>query len=121
MNHDLSRRDFAKELATAATTLSAAVVASAAANVEAFADDVPAKKSEPERPDPVRDEAAAWLNQIRARYPDPHITPEILKDIAGDVLGDVMHCRKLNSFPLKNSDAPSFVCFAWSGANHAAQ
>jgi len=29
------------------------------------------------------------------------------------VLGDIMHCRRVSSFPLKNSDAPAFVFAAW--------
>lgn len=60
---------------------------------------------------------AAWLESIRVRYPDPRMTPEVLTLIAGDVLGDIMHCRRVSSFPLKNSDAPAFAMTVWRSPN----
>ena len=98
----LSRREFAKGLAAATAVLPL----NAAAQVVA---DEPQKTPEPSMPDPLRMEAALWLELIRTRYPDPRLTPEVLTLVAGDVLGDIMHCRRISSFPLKNSDAPAFA------------
>ena len=103
----LSRREFAKGLAAATAVLPL----NAAAQVVA---DEPQKTPEPSIPDPLRMEAALWLELIRTRYPDQRLTPEVLTLVAGDVLGDIMHCRRVSSFPLKNSDAPSFVISAWT-------
>ena len=96
----LSRREFAKGLAAATAVLPLGASA-------------PVVADEP-KPDPLRMEAALWLELIRTRYPDPRLTSEVLTLVAGDVLGDIMHCRKVSSFPLKNSDAPSFVIAAWT-------
>ena len=95
----ISRREFAKGCAAVAVTLP--IAASAA--------DEPKKPDEPQKLDPIRAEAALWLELIGMRYPDPLLTPEVLTLIAGDVLGDIMHCRRVSAFPLKNSDAPAFV------------
>ncbi len=102
----LSRREFAKSLATATTVLP---IATTASSVVA---DEPKKPADAIKTDPLRMEAALWLELIRTRYPDPRLTPEVLTLVAGDVLGDILHCRKISSFPLKNADAPSFVISA---------
>ena len=102
----LSRRDFAMSLATATTVLP---MSTTAASVVA---DEPKKPADAIKPDPLRMEAALWLELIQTRYPDPRLTPEVLTLVAGDVLGDILHCRKISSFPLKNADAPSFVISA---------
>ena len=99
----LSRREFAKGLATATATLPLAAVTTIAVADEST------KPAEPEKLDPNRAEAAVWLDLIRTRYADPRLTPAIMTLVAGDVLGDIMHCRRVSSFPLKNSDAPAFV------------
>ena len=91
----VSRREFAKSIAAVATLPVAAV---------ALADD-----PKPEKPDPLRVELALWLELIRVRYPDPRLTPAVMTLVAGDCLGDIMHCRRVSSFPLKNSDAPAFA------------
>ncbi len=104
----LSRREFAMGLATVTTTLPLTGISAPIAAEE------PKQPTEPIKPDPLRMEAALWLELIRTRYLDPRLTPEVLTLIAGDVLGDIMHCRKVSSFPLKNSDAPSFVIAAWT-------
>ncbi len=104
----ISRRGFSKSVAAAAAGLPAAVVA--------LADD-PKSPTEVPKPDPLRVEMAAWMESIRVRYPDPRMTPEVLTLIAGDVLGDIMHCRRVSSFPLKNSDAPAFAMTVWSSPN----
>jgi hypothetical protein len=103
----LSRREFAKGLAVATTVLPMCHTAAPAVA------DEPQKPLEPIKPDPLRLEAALWLELIRTRYPDRRLTPEVLTLVAGDVLGDIMHGRKISSFPLKNSDAPSFAASAW--------
>ncbi len=100
----ISRREFAKGCAAAAVTLPIAATTSTAEESK--------KSDEPQKLDPLRIEAALWLELIRTRYPDPRLTPEVLTLVAGDVLGDIMHCRRVSSFPLKNSDAPSFVVTA---------
>ena len=69
------------------------------------------------KPDPLHVELAAWMESIRVRYPDSRMTPEVLTLIAGDVLGDIMHCRRISSFPLKNSDAPAFAMTVWRSPN----
>lgn len=104
----LSRREFAMGLAAVTTTLpltgsSAPVVA-----------EEPKQPLAPIKLDPLRMEAALWLELIRTRYADSRLTPEVLTLVAGDVLGDILHCRKISSFPLKNSDAPSFAIAAWT-------
>lgn len=104
----ISRRRFAKSVAAAAAGLPVAAVA--------LADD-PKSPTEAPKPDPLRVEMAAWLESIRVRYPDPRMTPEVLTLIAGDVLGDIMHCRRVSSFPLKNSDAPAFAMTVWRSPN----
>lgn len=104
----ISRRGFAKSVAAVAAGLPAATVT--------LADD-PKSLTEPPKPDPLRVEMAAWLESIRVRYPDPRMTPEVLTLIAGDVLGDIMHCRRVSSFPLKNSDAPAFAMTVWRSPN----
>ena len=104
----ISRRGFAKSVAAAAAGLPVAVVALA---------EEPKPPTEPPKPDPLRVEMAAWMDSIRARYPDPRTTPEVLKLIASDVLGDIMHCRRVSSFPLKNSDAPAFAMTVWRSPN----
>lgn len=103
----LSRREFAKSLATATAALPLATAVPTVA-------DEPKKPAELIKPDPLRMEAALWLELIRTRYPDPRLTPDVLTLVAGDVFGDIMHCRRVSSFPLKNSDAPSFVIAAWT-------
>ena len=100
----ISRRGFAKSVAAAAAGLP--VVAMSLA-------DEPKSPTEPPKPDSLRVEMGAWMESIRARYPDPRMTPEVLTLIAGDVLGDIMHCRRVSSFPLKNSDAPAFAMTVW--------
>ncbi len=94
----LSRREFALTLAAVSTTA-----------ITIAADDL----AQPERPDPVRREAAAWLELILVRYPDTHLTPEVLSLVAGDVLGDILHTRRISSFPLRNGDAPAGSATAW--------
>ena len=103
----ITRRGFAKNV-IAAAGLPVAVVAM---------DDEPQLPTDPPKPDPLRVEMVAWVDSIRARYPDSRMTPEILKLISGDVLGDIMHCRRVSSFPLKNSDAPAFAMTVWRSAN----
>jgi hypothetical protein len=66
------------------------------------------------QPDPLVVEAAAWLESIRARYPDARLTPEVLKLVAADVMGDLQHCRRISAFRLKNSDAPAFAMSVWT-------
>lgn len=104
----ISRRGFAKSVAAVAAGLPAAAVALS---------DEQKSPSEPPKPDPLRVEMAAWLESIRIRYPDPRMTPEVLTLIAGDVLGDIMHCRRVSSYPLKNSDAPAFAMTVWRSPN----
>lgn len=104
----ISRRGFAKSVAAVAAGLPVAAAA--------LADD-PKSPIEPPKPDPLRVEMAAWMESIRVRYPDPRMTPEVLTLIAGDVLGDIMHCRRVSSFPLKNSDAPAFAMTVWRAPN----
>ncbi len=104
----LSRRGFAKSVAVAAAGLPVAAVALS---------DEPKSPTEPPKPDPLRVEMGAWLESIRVRYPDPRMTPEVLALIAGDVLGDIMHCRRVSSFPLKNSDSPAFAMTVWRSPN----
>ena len=99
----ITRRGFAKSVAAAAAALPAVV---------ALSED-PKSPTEAPKLDPLRVEMAAWLESIRVRYPDPQMTPEVLTLIAGDVLGDIMHCRRVSSFPLKNSDAPAFAMTVW--------
>lgn len=100
----VSRRGFTKIVAAAATGLPVAAIALS---------DEPKVPPETPKPDPLRVEMSSWLESIRVRYPDPRLTPEILVLIAGDVLGDIMHCRKVSSFPLVNSDAPAFSMTVW--------
>ena len=100
----LSRRGFAKSVAAVAAGLPAATATLA---------DEPKPAAEPVKPDPLRIEMAAWVDSIRVRYPDQRMTAEVLTLIAGDVLGDIMHCRRVSSFPLKNSDAPAFAMTVW--------
>jgi hypothetical protein len=100
----ISRRGFAKSVAAAAAGLPVTALTLA---------DEPKAPTEPPKPDPLRIEMAAWLESIRVRYPDTRMTPEVLTLIAGDVLGDIMHCRRVSSFPLKNSDAPAFAMTVW--------
>ena len=95
----LSRREFALTLAAVSATASTAM---------AVDDPVQTKP-----PDPVRVEAAMWLELIRVRYPDPHLTPEVLSLVAGDVLGDILQTRRISSFPLRNGDAPASSATAW--------
>ena len=102
----LSRREFAKGLATTTATLSLAAVTTITVA------DEPTKPAEPEKLEPIRAEAAVWLELIRTRYPDPRLTPEVLTLVAGDVLGDILHCRRVSAFTLKNSDTPAFVVAA---------
>lgn len=97
----ISRRSFAKS------------VAAAVAGIPVVRADEPKVPIEPAKPDPLRVEVAAWVDSIRARYPDPRMTPEVMKLVAGDVLGDILHCRRVSSFPLKNSDAPAFAMTVW--------
>ena len=104
----ISRRGFAKSVAAAAAGLPVAAVALA---------EEPKPPAEPPKPDPLRVEMAAWMDSIRVRYPDPRMTPDVLKLIAGDVLGDIMHCRRVSSFRLKNSDAPAFAMTVWRSPN----
>lgn len=104
----ISRRGFAKSVVAAAAGLPVAAVA--------LGDD-PKSPTEPLKPDPLRVEMTAWLDSIRVRYADPRMTPEVLTLIAGDVLGDIMHCRRVSSFPLKNSDAPAFAMTVWRSPN----
>ena len=98
----VTRRNFAKSMAAVAA-LPITVVALA---------DAP-KPPIPENPDPLRVELALWLELIRVRYPDPRLTPAVMTLVAGDCLGDIMHCRRVSSFPLKNSDAPAFAMPVW--------
>lgn len=93
----VSRREFARSIAA---------VAALPATV-ALADDP--KPPTPDKPDPLRIELALWLELIRIRYPDSHLTENVMKLVAGDCLGDIMHCRKVSSFPLRNSDPPAFA------------
>ena len=95
-------------LATATTVLPLTTTTAPAVAEE------PKKPAEAVKPDPLRMEAALWLELIRTRYPDARLTPEVLTLVAGDVFGDIMHCRKVSSFPLKNADAPSFAIAAWT-------
>lgn len=98
----VSRREFARTLAAVAALPVASV---------ALADDP--KPPTPEKPDPLRSELALWLELIRVRNPDPRLTPAVMTLVAGDCLGDIMHCRRISSFPLKNSDAPAFAMTVW--------
>ena len=98
----VSRREFAKSIAAVAALPVTAV---------ALADDP--KPPSPEKPDPLRVELAVWLELIRVRYPDPRLTPAVMTLVAGDCLGDIMHCRRVSSYPLKNSDAPAFAMTVW--------
>lgn len=100
----ISRRGFAKSVAATVAGLPVATVALS---------DEPKSPTEPPKPDPLRVEMSAWLESIRVRYPDPRMTSEVLTLIAGDVLGDIMHCRRVSSYPLKNSDAPAFAMTVW--------
>lgn len=97
----ISRRRFASSVAAAAVGLPVALA------------DEPKSPTELPKPDPLRVEMAAWMESIRVRYADSRMTPEVLTLIAGDVLGDIMHCRRVSSFPLKNSDAPAFAMTVW--------
>ena len=101
----ISRRRFASSVAAAAVGLPVALA------------DEPKPPTEPPKPDPLRVEMAAWMESIRVRYADPRMTPEVLTLIAGDVLGDILHCRRISSFPLKNSDAPAFAMTVWRSPN----
>ena len=98
----LSRREFALTLAAVSAT---GPTAKAVGDL--------AQPKPPEKPDPVRMEAALWLELIRVRYPDPHLTPEVLSLVAGDVLGDILQTRRISSFPLRNGDAPASSATAW--------
>jgi hypothetical protein len=98
----VSRREFGKSIAAVAGLPVAAV---------GMADDP--KPSTQEKPDPLRVELALWLELIRVRYPDPKLTPAVMNLVASDCLGDIMHCRRVSSFPLKNSDTPSFAMTVW--------
>lgn len=95
----ISRRTFAKAV-TAAVALP---------GTDGLVGDEPKSSASATEPDPLRAEVAAWLETIRLRYPDQRMTPEVMKSVAADVLGDILHCRRVSSFPLKNSDAPAFV------------
>ena len=80
----LSRREFAMGLAAVTTTLpltgsSAPVVA-----------EEPKPPLAPIKLDPLRMEAALWLELIRTRCADSRLTPEVLTLVAGDVLGDIV-------------------------------
>ena len=101
----ISRRRFASAVAAATVGLPVALA------------DEPKAPTEPPKPDPLRVEMAAWMESIRVRYADPRMTPEVLTLIAGDVLGDILHCRRISSFPLKNSDAPAFAMTVWRSPN----
>jgi hypothetical protein len=79
----------------------------------AVAAEQPSSSTE-KNPDPLIAEAAAWLESIRARYPDERLTPDVLKQVATDVLGDIQHCRRISGYPLKNSDAPAFAMSVWT-------
>ena len=104
----ISRRRFAKSVAAAAAGLPVVAVALA---------DEPKPATEPPKPDPLLVELSARLESIRSQYPDSRMTPEVVKLIAGDVLGDIMHCHRVSSFPLKNSDAPAFAMTVWRSPN----
>lgn len=101
----ISRRRFASSVAAAAVGLPVALA------------DEPKSPAELPKPDPLRVEMAAWMESIRVRYADPRMTLDVLTLIAGDVLGDIMHCRRVSSFPLKNSDAPAFAMTVWRSPN----
>ena len=102
----VSRREFAKTIATVATLPAMAVC---------LGDE--SKPPAPETPDPLRVELALWLELIRVRYPDPNLTPAIMTLVAGDCFGDIMHCRRVSSFPLKNSDTPAFAMTVFGSAD----
>lgn len=101
----ISRRRFASAVVAATVGLPVALA------------NEPKVPTEPPKPDPLRVEMAVWMESIRVRYADPRMTPEVLTLIAGDVLGDIMHCRRVSSFPLKNSDAPAFAMTVWRSPN----
>lgn len=96
----LTRRDFGWAVASTA-------------GLSAVAAEEPSSSTE-KKPDPLIVETAAWLESIRARYPDERLTPDVLKLVATDVLGDIQHCRRISGFPLKNSDAPAFAMSVWT-------
>ena len=102
----VSRREFTKSIAAVAAFPVTAV---------GLADDL--KPITPEKPDPLRVELAHWLELIRVRYPDSRLTPAVMNLVAGDCLGDILHCRRVSSFPLKNSDAPAFAMTVWRAAD----
>ena len=103
-----SRREFAKSVAAAAALPVVAI---------GLADD-PKPAAPPEKLDPLRVEMAVWLESIRVRYPDARLTPAVMTLVAGDVLGDIMHCRRVSSFPLKNSDAPAFAMAVFKSSDN---
>ncbi len=103
----VSRRDFALGICSATALLPICLTPHAALADEPKKDE-PKKNREAEPLNPIQAEAVLWLELILARYPDPRLTPEVMKLVAGDVLGDVFHCRRVSSFSLKNSDSPAF-------------
>lgn len=103
----VTRRDFARLAAAAATV--PLVVASAEVAVHAADDEKPT----PARPTHERPLHELYLDVIRHRFPHEMLTPETLDLLRADIAGDLGRSRPLDKFPLKNSDEPGFVFAAW--------
>lgn len=105
-SESVTRRDFARLAAAAATV---PLVASAAVVARAADDE------KPEAPKPTHERPLheLYLDVLRNRFPHEKLTPENLDLLRADIAGDLGRSRPLDKFPLKNSDEPGFVFAAW--------
>jgi hypothetical protein len=107
-NQSLTRREFAsRALSTVATAGTAAAL-----RETALGGDKPAVEARRPLAADVEDHLLAV---IRGRYPDPRLSPEVLREIRRDVAGDVERSRALSNYVLHNSDEPAFVFAAYRG------
>jgi hypothetical protein len=58
-------------------------------------------------------ETAYLLGLIMRRYPDERLGETAVSGIVRDIYGDLARSRALSSFPLDNSDEPSFTFQTW--------
>ena len=107
----LTRREFARRALSTAATVGTA----GALTVGVVGED----RSAVEARRPLIDDAHAvedhLLAVMRRRYPDPRLSPDVLREIRRDVAGDVERSRVLSNYVLQNSDEPAFVFAAHRG------
>ncbi len=111
-NSRFNRRNFAKRMILGAAAIPIGTAAAAASRADEPTEAEPAKADKPpENRDSARpiSEGDLLLAIVMRRYTSEHLDAATLRSIRIEIARNFERSRQLDSYPLKNSDAPAFL------------